>query len=479
MRLHTFFSGFFGAAAAVALLGSVRPAQACGGCLAPPAENTVVEGHRMALSISKTQTVLWDQFRYTGNPTEFAWVLPIRGTTRVELANDEFFAALDATSQPIITAPTPTSRGGGGGCSSSSSFSATTPGSTDQDPVQVVKQEVVGPYEVVTLKSSNANALNDWLTTRGYAIPASVKPVISAYVTEGFDFVALRLLPNQNVNAMQPVRVVTQGADATLPLRMVAAGVGAKVGIVLYVIGEGRYETANYPGVTIDATKLTWDANASRSNYTELVDGALSQGEGRGWFTEYAYPMLLERVGSRVGYFRSIPTLQEAYASATQGGKCKQPPSSDGGLPKIDGGSLKDASSDDASADASDDGALDASSDGGPSDGGDAGPGDGGTKPTCAYDDIDVATLGMYPSDVWVTRLRANLPVAALDRDLKLQAASSQTKNDALYQAGSGPAFDPGDGCSTAPGGTGDSMIVALGLGALGASVLLRRRRST
>ncbi len=461
---------FSALATAGALLATTSPAHACGGCLAPPAENTKVEGHRMALSIAKTQTVLWDQFRYSGSPTEFAWVLPVRGNTRVELANDEFFAALDAASQPIITAPPPVSNGGGAGCGSSG-LSATTPGSNNTDPVQVVKQEVVGPYEVVTLKSTSGNALNAWLVSHGYAIPTNVQPVIDAYVKEQFDFVALRLLPNQNVNAMQPVRVVTQGADATLPLRMVAAGVGAKVGIVLYVIAEGRYETANYPNVGIDATKLTWDSTQNRSNYTELVDATLAQGDGRGWFTEYAYPMLLERVGSRVNYFRNIPTLSEAYATATQGGKCKLPPSSDGGLPGIDGGSLKDA----AVADASDDGATDAGvSDASASD---AGASDAGTKPTCAYDDVDVATLGMYPSDVWITRLRANLPVATLDRDLKLQAAPTQTKVDALYQAGNGPEADPGDGCNAAPSSASDRAVIAVGLGALGAAVLLRRRR--
>ena len=81
----------------------------------------------------------------------------------------------------------------------------------------------------------------------GYAIDPSVKPIIDAYTAEGFDFIALRLLPGQGVQQMKPVRVVTPGMSPTLPLRMVAAGTGANVAITLFVIGEGRYEAQNFP----------------------------------------------------------------------------------------------------------------------------------------------------------------------------------------------------------------------------------------
>ena len=55
-------------AAVAASLASSTDALACGGCVVPPEENTIVTGHRMALSISTTQTTLWDQIQYSGNP---------------------------------------------------------------------------------------------------------------------------------------------------------------------------------------------------------------------------------------------------------------------------------------------------------------------------------------------------------------------------------------------------------------------------
>ena len=468
-------SSILAAATAIALTSTLaRDADACGGCLAPPAENTVVQAHRMALSVAKTQTVLWDQFEYSGAPKEFAWVLPVRPGTKVEISHDEFFAALEAATQPVITAPPQNTGGGGGGgfgCGASAT-SAYDPGSNSTSPpVQVVNQEVVGPYEVVTLKATDAGALNTWLKDHGYAVPADIQSVIDAYIKEQFDFVALRLLPNKDVNAMQPVRVVTPGADANLPLRMVAAGVGAKVGIILYVIGEGRYQTANYPNLAIDLTGLTWDYAKTRSNYSETVEAALAAGDGRGWFTEYAYPMLGKRDGSRIGYFNfstqtPLPTLSEAYSTAIKGSKCSSP------FPSLDGGA-KDSGINDASIDASDDGSVDASTDGGTIDAGDGGSAE------CKFDDIEVATRGMFPSDVWITRLRANLPKAALSTDLKLEAEPTQKKLDALYRVSGPPAQDPGDGCNAAPqsAATGDRAIVALGLGALALTMLARTAR--
>lgn len=94
-------------AASVVIATNARVADACGGCLHPPNEISVVTDHRMAFSISTTQTVLWDQVRYSGDPREFAWVLPVARGTRIELSRDEWFAALEAidigASVPLVS----------------------------------------------------------------------------------------------------------------------------------------------------------------------------------------------------------------------------------------------------------------------------------------------------------------------------------------------------------------------------------------
>src|SRR4051794_4637891 len=89
-----------GVLALASALLSPKDARACGGCFHEPSqtetESTVVTGHRMAFAVSLDHTVLWDQIRYAGAPSSFAWVLPIKAGAYVELSNDAWFEALEA-----------------------------------------------------------------------------------------------------------------------------------------------------------------------------------------------------------------------------------------------------------------------------------------------------------------------------------------------------------------------------------------------
>src|SRR5512140_1816410 len=83
-----------------ASLFAARDARACGGCFhpenQPPEKASIVVAHPMALSISTDVSVLWDQVKYAGAPDEFAWVLPVKPGSRIEVASDAWFEALDA-----------------------------------------------------------------------------------------------------------------------------------------------------------------------------------------------------------------------------------------------------------------------------------------------------------------------------------------------------------------------------------------------
>src|SRR4051794_35014133 len=148
MGLRSMKRAFFACASLLLALLDTTPAEACGGCFSPPApqsERTVVTDHRMALSVSPEQTVLWDQIRYAGDPREFAWVLPVRAGAKVEVSNDEWFTALDASTQPLVYEPQ--YYGGAYGCGlTGCSNSQTTAGSSAAPgggQVQIVSQSVV------------------------------------------------------------------------------------------------------------------------------------------------------------------------------------------------------------------------------------------------------------------------------------------------------------------------------------------------
>jgi hypothetical protein len=468
-------------------------ARACGGCFHPVTESTVVTGHRMAVSISKTQAVLWDQIQYAGDPAEFSWVLPIKKGAYVEVATDAFFDVLETGTATTVEAPPEGCIQGGGDdgfdCGTSlraadeaASF-GTGGGPNMQNGVQVVHQGTVGPYETVTLSAENPNALAEWLEDNGYVLPDEVKPIVDAYVEEEFDFIALKLQPDSGVSAMKPVRVITPGSSYTLPLRMVAAGVGESVDIVLHVLGEGRYEAASFENATVTPELVTWDFEVDRSDYAEQRLGILGGNGGRTWLTSYAHEnAILGRItdpitGGTVGYnigdnFQFSDTIAGAYfLQGFENGEANMEENSGciSDLQQISGsGVVTDLCDDEGNCSAPAAGQIDA------------------RLLTCGgLDDLAVALEGMHPQDVWVTRLEANLPVEALDADLRLEASSDQATVENRFQAGlkvnpcwdqqdsGAPLLDDKSGPRLPP-----SALILLTLGAAGIALALRRRAS-
>jgi hypothetical protein len=298
-----------------------RDAAACGGCFGPPPppteSPTIVTDHRMVLSVARDQSTLYDQIRYQGSPSSFAWVLPIAGEVQVGLSADVVFAALDQMTQTVIQAPPqncppPPNCGSSSGGAMSSADNA---GAPQDAGVEVTKREVVGPYDTVQLKATDPTALQRWLGDNGFVIPNDVKPVIDQYVAEKFDFLALKLLPGKGVKDMRPVRVSTKGANVALPLRMVAAGTGATVGVTLWVVGEGRYEPTNFPTFTIKADELEWDWTQNKSNYVDLRAAKTSAGGGKAWEIESSstiYRANVEQIVTR--YAAPGAQQEEIYA---------------------------------------------------------------------------------------------------------------------------------------------------------------------
>ena len=496
-------------------LAALAPdARACGGCYhrASETESTVVTGHRMVLSVSPTQTVLWDQIEYDGDPSEFAWVLPVKKGARVELATDAWFETLDAAttvnvvSPRLDCAPAP-GVSNGGGCGSSSSFRglaalSSGEGSNDSsnpsnpsnpsEPVTVLHRGTVGPYETVTLATDTPGALNLWLEAHTYAVDKDVQPIIDAYVAEGFDFIALRLLPDKGVRAMKPVRVVSPGASTTLPLRMVAAGTGAFVGISLFVITEGRFATKNFPGSVVPAKDLSWDHLTLDSNYAALRKAALDSEKGRTWLTSYAkLGALLSPVANPTSFgavrYSSakgfVDTIGEAYINqAIKNGDsgptaCSASPETyaDGSVVVVD--PCPPGAPEPSECPAVQENELDA------------------RGLACGdADDLAVALTGLHPRDVWLTRLDAFLPRAALATDLELSPAADQSmvqnwlspakvENEAeacrqALESESSFVFPLGRGISGGPSRGGPPRGVTVALIAVGLSLLAGMRRA-
>jgi hypothetical protein len=368
-----------------------RDAAACGGCFHPPTQTAAdITDERMLLSTSKAQSTLYDQIRYAGSPTSFAWVLPIHGTVDVGLSADVLFDSIDALTQTQIVPPEPNCPPPASCPGNTSADIAAPNAGTSVPTVTVTKAENVGPYATVQLHSTDSSALDAWLTQNGFNIPASVVPVINQYVAEGFDFLAMKLLPNQGVKAMRPVRVTTPGGSLSLPLRMAAVGTGVTVGITIWVVSDGRYEPQNFPFYRIEDSALVWDFSTNLSNYAALRAKNEAALGGKGWEIESSLTLNQELVTSVI----------------LSGGQYYGPGSSAAGPPA-------DATQDYLAV-------------------GDADAGADAAPPQSAEDvraaDIAALFAGISGSNVRVTRMRSDISHAAMTKDFMLKASADQSE---------------------------------------------------
>jgi hypothetical protein len=371
-------------AGGVALVAVTAPdSRACGGCFVRPNSQvgTVVTDHRMIFAVSPTQTTLYDQIQYSGSPSDFAWVLPIHGQVGLGVSSDLLFSVLDQATQTTILAPPypcpicNCARNAGVGGPLSAGGATADAGSG----VTVYAQQVVGPYATVQLhpnSTTDTAALTAWLQANSYAVPPSVDPIIAQYVQEGFDFLAIKLVPGQGVQAMRPISVTSTGAALSLPLRMVAAGTGATVGISLWVVATGRYEPQNFSSFTIAPSNLVWDWSLRSSNLATLRAQKEQEFGNAAWQIESSLDLS--------PYNIEMPVLRDPSASAYAP------------IPAPDGGP-------------------------------------GLTAPEVRSQDLNT----LFPqggSSVRITRMRADLSQAALAKDLVLQASADQSALSNIYQ---------------------------------------------
>jgi hypothetical protein len=402
-------------------------ADACGGCFAPPETVQVVTDHRMVLSLSTQQTTLWDQFRYSGRPAEFSWILPIRYTERLRIATatNEFMQLVDVATAPQVFAPTrPVASCNFGG---RPAFGASADSSSpEMNGVQVLREQTVGPYEVRVIRGEDPMAMRNWLRENGFSVPPALDPIVDHYTAMRADYLAVRLRAGEGVDRMVPMRITMEGYQPSLPLRMIAAGVADKVGLSLLVIATGRMEAMNFPNGEVRPQDLVWDWNSPGSparDFLAAFDRLNREAGGRLWLTESAMPVSPTSLASQQWQIPT-PTTPPAMGDTT------------------------------------------------------------------LADDLRVAFEGLG-SQATITRMRADLQGRMLDRDLQLSASALGTRsrtynygdvrNTPVPTCNGAPNFsDGGIRCAAQPGMGASGSAGLLSLGALGlCAAILRRRAKT
>ena len=237
------------------------------------------------------------QIQYTGDPEQFAWVVPVMAMPEIEVGSDLLFdAALTATVPTFTLVPQSENcdgdnggGGGGGGCGefAPSSFG----GSNEDQPGPAVRgRAVVGSYEYAVLDGGTAQGVVAWLGDNGFAQNDAATPILEQYLEDGFMFVAFKLRPGTGVDEIHPIVVRYEGEQPCVPIRLTRIAATDDMGVRVFFLGDHRVVPTNYRHVQINPLRINWVGLGS--NYESVVSLAVDEdgSDGHGFVTEYAGP---------------------------------------------------------------------------------------------------------------------------------------------------------------------------------------------
>ncbi len=124
------------------------------------------------------------------------------------------------------------------------------PAQPEADGVRVLDRQVAGVFESTTVLAKDPAALATWLKTNGYRLPESARPVIEAYVRDGWVFVASRVRREaafDGPHALHPLVFTFATAKPVYPLRLTGVDNGP-LKVELFVLGPAR---ARIPGFEV------------------------------------------------------------------------------------------------------------------------------------------------------------------------------------------------------------------------------------
>lgn len=276
------------------LVIGIGEARACGGffCGRQPVDQTA---ERILFEIGEGSVTMTTQISFSGDAENFAWILPLPEVPDAEslaIFPQRALTALDTNTGPVFALPTDCYNGfpqAGGGFNATASTGGTD-GAPVDPPVEVHVRAEVGGYDVAVVESEDPDALIEWLRTEGYRVTEPMEPYIELYTKEGMKFLALKLLETADVNDITPFRFTLPGDVPSIPLRMTALAAEPEMSILVFIMGDQRFEGKNWENIVIDDGRILFDPNSYplKTNWTSLVAQGVDAAGGQGWVTEFA-----------------------------------------------------------------------------------------------------------------------------------------------------------------------------------------------
>jgi hypothetical protein len=192
-----------------------------------------------------------------------AFLMPVPGRARFELADAEVFADLDAVSRPRIEYRDVEAESDGDGTGGAAPEA--------EPPVTVTDHTDVGPFEVAQLTGTDATAVTRWLGTHRFELPADLAGALTPYLADGWHVVAVQLNPDTAgttfAEGLPSMRMTFQTDEPVYPMRLSATADHPQP-LRLYVLADHRMDvTGPSPGAA--EPELTYANRLRQADLTE------------------------------------------------------------------------------------------------------------------------------------------------------------------------------------------------------------------
>ncbi len=308
-------------------------AHACGGffCDAGTQSPIFQAGERIVFAPHDGLVTMHIEIQYQGDPTTFAWLLPIPELPTdaagnplpldraVEVSSTLIFDQLQSATNPQFTVDYQGEVGtseceevfanaAGGGADAATSADTADSGSP---PVAVLEEAEVGPYDAQLIDAESSDALYAWLNDNGYYQDPSAQSVLSYYVGRGYKFIGVKLQNGKGNGDLKPLSLTMSEQAPCVPLRLTGIAATGNMPMLVFVIGEGRAVPKNYIAATVNPQAISFPF---ASNYFDVLNEAIDTASGRAWVTEFAGPA--KDFGGRLIPREQQANVQGAVASA-------------------------------------------------------------------------------------------------------------------------------------------------------------------
>jgi len=183
---------------------------------------------------------------FEGDAEDFAWVIPVPDKPEIAVSDPELFWELSDFTAIEIPRP-------GFGCLF---FGGMAPSPGGPEGVDVIEEQVVGPYATAILSATNATALADWLNANGYIFPEDGEDIISEYIEKEWYFVATKINAVEEgtgyalaEGAIEPIVLSFASDEIIYPLRItsLSATNSAPPEVLMYVLADHVMVPEQYP----------------------------------------------------------------------------------------------------------------------------------------------------------------------------------------------------------------------------------------